>query len=621
MIKKKYDYKKEFEKRLALLSFTAVAVFGVLVLRLWFMQVVYGDYYRELAEQNRLKIEKKAALRGEIYDASGNLLASNRLSYAVFVDKEVLNDEEAFVRLAEVLETSAGALQQKAKSGSLRVENSFLVATDIPFEKVAYIQERKEEFRQFDISYLPVRNYPEKDFAAHVLGYVGEISEKELECGSFPGAEQGDIVGKTGIERAYDNFLRGTKGETVLEVDALGNVRRTIKEELPVPGSSVYLTIRAEIQRAAEEALVKAIKLAHRQKYRAANAAAAVVLEVNTGRVVALASYPDYDPNLFIGGIAPDVWKQLTSAKNNYPLLNRVTQAAYPPGSTFKPVTLVSALEQRLTYSSEMFTCVGKWTGFGPEWPKYCWKRSGHGTIGLIAAITESCDSVFYDLGYRLYKAKGEPLQDTARKFGFGKSTGIVIGDIAGRVPDTEWKKKHFKKKEQQIWLPGDTVNLAIGQGDMLATPLQIAQFYAAVANGGKIYRPQLVEKIVSPTGIEVESFTPEITDTYDFNRATLNILKTGLKRVVESGTAAGAFKGFPVKVAGKTGTSQVYGKDDYSLFVAYAPADEPRYVVCVVVEQGGHGGSVAAPAARYILSYLFGIDEKELVYSEDVSR
>lgn len=621
MMKKKYDHKKEFEKRLAVLSFTVVAVFSVLVLRLWFMQVVSGDYYRELSEQNRLKIEKISALRGEIYDAGGKLLATNRLSYAVFVDKEYLNDEEAFLRLAEVLETSAGALQQKAKSGSLRIENSFLVATDIPFEKVAYIQERKEDFKQFSISYLPVRSYPEHQFASHVLGYVGEISQDELKSGQFPGAEQGDIIGKTGVERAFDTYLRGTKGELVLEVDALGNVRRTIKEELPLPGSNVYLTLRAEVQQAAEEALVKAIELAHRQKYRKANAAAAVVLEVNTGKVVALASYPDFDPNLFVGGISPQDWKELTSEKNNFPLLNRVTLAAYPPGSTFKPVTLISALENRLTYSSELFTCTGKWTGFGPEWPKYCWKRSGHGTIGLINAISESCDSVFYELGYRLYKAKGEPLQDTARKLGFGKSTGIIIGDTKGRVPDAEWKKQHFKKKEQQIWLPGDTVNLAIGQGDMLATPLQIAQFYAAIANGGKIYKPKLVEKIVSPTGVEIESFEPEMTAAFQFNPTTLNILRTGLRRVVESGTAAEAFRGFPVEVAGKTGTSQVYGKDDYSLFVAYAPADSPQYVVCVVVEQGGHGGSVAAPAARYILSYLFGINEKELVFSRDISR
>jgi penicillin-binding protein 2 len=619
--KRVYDWYKDFEKRGALLGWLISFGLIVLILRLWFLQVVSGDYYQKLAEQNRLKIEKIPALRGKIYDAGGTELAKNRLSLAVFVDKSRVNDTDLFERISKILRVDKEELVRTAKKGSFRVGNLILIEKDIPYEKAAYLLEHKEEFEGVSIDYIPVRYYPKKTLASHVIGYVGEVSEEELKTGAFADLSRGDIVGKTGVERAYEDVLRGEKGEIVYEVDALGNIRRVVSRNPAVSGKDIYLTIDAEVQKKAEDALVKAIQLARKKGAKKANAGAAVVLEVNTGRVVALASYPAYDPNLFVTGIDPKLWAGLNSPKSGYPLLNRATKAAYPPGSTFKPLTLISAFENRRIYLGESFFCGGVWYGFGRSWPKSCWKRSGHGNIGLVESIVDSCDTVYYELGYRLYKTKGEPLQNTARKYGFGFKTGIEIGEIEGRVPDKEWKKKYFKKKENQIWLPGDTVNMAIGQGDLLATPLQVASFYAAIATGGKFYKPQLVEKVVTHDGRVIRQFTPELRNRVEIPSTALRIIRRGLEEVCERGTAGTAFSGFPVSVSGKTGTSQVFGKDDFAWFAAYAPSDKPRYVVCVMIEEGGHGGEVAAPAVRFILSEIFGVSEEELISATDVSR
>lgn len=619
--KKIYDWYKDFEKRGALLGWFISFGLIILILRLWFLQVVSGDYYKKLAEQNRLKIEKIPALRGKIYDSNGVELAKNRLSLGVFVDKSRVNESELFEKISKILAVEKEELERAAKKGSFRVGNLILIKKDVPYEKAAYLLEHKKEFEGISIDYIPVRYYPQKMLASHIIGYVGEVSEEELKTESFADLSHGDIVGKTGVERAYEDVLRGEKGEIVYEVDALGNIRRVVSKKPSVSGKDIYLTINIKVQKKAEEALVKAIQLAKKKGAKKANAGAAVVLEVNTGRVIALASYPSYDPNLFVTGIDPKDWARLNSPKSGYPLLNRATKAAYPPGSTFKPLTLISALENKKTYAGEDFFCRGVWYGFGRSWPKSCWRRSGHGHIGLVDSIVYSCDTVYYELGYRLYKTKGEPLQNTARKYGFGAKTGIEIGEVRGRVPDKAWKKKYFKKKENQIWLPGDTVNMAIGQGDLLVTPLQLASFYSAIANGGKFYKPQLVEKIVSLDGRVIRQFTPELKNKVQIPATALKIIKRGLKEVCERGTASAAFSGFSVSVSGKTGTAQVFGKEDFAWFVAYAPSDEPKYVVCVLIEQGGHGGEVAAPAVRFILSELFGIGENELKSATDVSR
>jgi len=619
--KGKYDWSKQFELRLTFAVWFTVLVFAVLVLRLWFLQIVHHEYYAGLAEENRLREVKTPALRGKICDRNGEVLAKNRFSFAVFVDKNRIKDRDLFKKLALALNTTDGALLRKALKASFSIGENVLVARDLTIDQVSYLKERSEEFPGITIDYLALRYYPHKNLASHIIGYVGEISEEELNSREFENAEPGDIVGKTGIERVYDSFLRGQKGSIVYEVDALGNIRRVVSTEPAKSGKDVYLTIDYKIQQQAEIALKKAIERARKLGHRKANAGAAVVMEVNTGKIIALASYPDYDPNLFVTGVDPEIWKQLTAPDSGYPLLNRATKTGYAPGSTFKPVTLFSAFDNRVTFLGESFYCAGKWYGFGKDWPKSCWRKSGHGTIGLIRSIADSCDIVFYELGYRLYKLKGEQLQATARKLNFGSKTGIEIGEIQGRVPDKEWKKNYFKNRENQIWHPGDTVNLAIGQGDLLVTPIQVVRFYAAIANGGKFYRPYFLEKVVDQSGTVLRSEKPELDFEVNFNPAALRIVRKGLREAVLSGTAKTAFAGFPIEVAGKTGTSQVFGRDDYSWFVGYAPAENPQYAVCVVIEQGGHGGEVAAPAVRLILASLFGIPENDLVKAVDVSR
>jgi penicillin-binding protein 2 len=619
--RKTYDWSKQFETRLSFAVWLMVLVFVILLLRLWFLQIVNHKYYAALAEQNRLRTENTPALRGKICDRNGQVLARNRFSFAVFVDKKKLRDKKLFVKLAKVLNTTEGVLLRKAQKAASATTKNILIASDLTFAQVSYLKERKEDFPGVTIDYLALRFYPYRNLAAHVIGYVGEVSEEELKSEEFKNIEKGDIVGKTGIERVYDSYLRGEKGKILYEVDALGNIRRVVAREPAVSGKNVYLTIDLKIQQQAELALRKAIERAKKLGYSKANAGAAIVMEVNTGKILALASYPDFDPNFFVTGIDPDLWEQLTSPKNGYPLINRATKTGYAPGSTFKPLTLFSAFENGIIYAGEGFYCSGKWYGFGKRWPKSCWRRSGHGSIGLVRSLAESCDTVFYELGYRLYKLKGEPLQATAKKMNFGSKTGIEIGEVSGRVPDKKWKKAYFKRKENQIWLPGDTVNMAIGQGDLLVTPLQLLRFYAAIANGGKFYRPYLVEKVVDQNGKVLRENKPEISFKVNFNHTALKTVRTGLREVVISGTAQAAFAGFPVEVAGKTGTSQVYGKDDFSWFVGYAPADKPLYAVCVVIEQGGHGGEVAAPAVRLIMASLFDIPEKDLVKAVDTSR
>lgn len=345
-----------FEKRLQFLIIVQIVVFTILVLRLWFLQVIEFDYYRVQAEENRLREESIKPLRGDILDRNGQVLATNRFSYAIFIEKESVGDLKLYKKLENILGEGAQSLRKRAIKSRYIKENKVLLIKDLTFEQISLIQEEKEKFPGITVSYLPIRSYPRKELASHVIGYVSEISQKELEEQRFPGAERGDEVGKTGVEKAYDIYLRGSKGRSILEVDALGNIKHVVRKEEPIPGKNVVLTIDANIQSVTEKALLDAIALANSQKFTKAKAGAAIVLNVKNGEIVALASYPTYDPNVFVTGIDQELWNQLSSSNNNFPLLNRVTNAAYPPGSTFKPLTLISAIDNRLTYLGEGFT-------------------------------------------------------------------------------------------------------------------------------------------------------------------------------------------------------------------------------------------------------------------------
>jgi penicillin-binding protein 2 len=590
----------------------------VLFFRLWYLQVMASPEYVKLAEKNRIKIIPLEPLRGKIYDRKGESFAINQPSLAVALLPEASKKKELVEKIARFLHIPSEEIREKLKKprGPFKY---VIVKEEVSLREASFIAEHREEFPYTEVLLSPQRSYPSSTLGTHILGYVGEISQEELKLPLFEHCEPGDIVGKAGVERSFDPLLRGEKGEKKVEIDATGRVRKVLSIEQPTPGYDLYLTLDKDLQLVTEETLVKALKLAGKKGSKEAKAGAIVVMNPQNGEVLALASYPTYDPNVLSQGLNEKEWKKITSKESNYPLLNRAIMSAYPPGSTFKPFTLVAGIKAGVISWWTTFYCSGKWTGMGESWPKYCWRRSGHGRVNLKKAISESCDVAFYEIGYKLYKTKTEIFQKWAREFGFGEKTGIDLpSESSGRVPDKKWKKSYFKKKEMQLWLPGDTVNMAIGQGDLIVTPLQLGVAYSALLNGGKVLKPQVVEEVKKHDGKVVFKSKPEVKREIPLGDKMSSRLKYYLGSVVKEGTARKAFAGFPVEVGGKTGTAEVYGKEDFAWFVGFAPLDKPQYLVVVLVEEGGHGGEIAAPAARRILAYLFG---EELVMPEVSER
>ncbi len=615
-------YREQLKGRFAALGLIVVLVVGVLLLRLWSMQVLSGDDYVAMAENNRVREISTDAPRGRILDRNGVELVSNRATLAVSVQSAAADDEDLLYRLSTVLDMPVEEIRERVSSKREEALRARVVAIDASEQVVAYLAEHESEFPGVEIQVIPVRDYPSGTIAAHVLGYTGEVSEEQLKQDEFEGYALGDIVGKTGAEVQFESVLQGDKGYRRIEVDATGAPKGIIEEVDPIPGSDIILTIDAEVQKVAEEALVQALADAHADDFVDARAAAAVAVDVKTGEVLAMASYPTYDPNLFLGGISNADWESLTAKGSEYPLNNRALMALYPPASTFKAFTGLAGLHYGVTTEWKQYYCPGKWTEMGEKWPKWCWLHSGHKTMTFHSGVVESCDTVFYEIGYEFYKQGDEKLQKYARQWGYGTKTGIDLpGEVEGRVPDAAWKTEFNQNyPEYQMWLPGDTVNIAIGQGDLLATPLQVASAYAGIANGGLVMRPHVLKQVLDSKGEVVASTEAEAAFNPEVTAAELDVMRRCLVDVIEEGTGESAFRGFDASVAGKTGTAQVAGKDDYAWFTAFAPAGDPRYAVAVVIEQGGHGGSVAGPAGREILAALLGLPV-EHVQATDVSR
>lgn len=637
-------YRQELKSRFATLGIIIFVVLLALLVRLWTMQVLNGASFAAQAENNRVREISIDAPRGEIYDRNGVALVTNRSALAVCVDPSHDDVRDMIVRIqdsdsandptrseavdlfgefasmvgvtpADVL-TAISDVRQEA----LRPR---VVAIDVPGDVVAQLLERQTDFPWVVVEETPVREYPYGSIGAHVLGYTGAISESEYaRSNEYAGYELGDIVGKTGTERQFEGVLQGDKGWRRIEVNASGKSQGVVSEQKPRAGNDIQLTIDIEVQRVAEEQLAEAIAEARRQGYSSAKAGAVVVVDVATGEVIAMASAPTYDPSAFLGGISTEEWATLTAKESEYPLNNRAIMAAYPPASTFKVITAIAGMEAGITSEGTTYNCTGRWTDMGDQWPKWCWKRTGHGTLSLRGGLKYSCDTVFYEIGYAFYKRKLEELQAQSRAFGLGTETGIDLpGEVDGRVPDAAWKKAFNENyPEYQMWLPGDTVNMAIGQGDMLATPLQMASVYAGIGNSGTVMKPHVLKAVLDSEGLPMRTTQPEVLHETTASDASLAMITRSLVDVTETGTGQGSFAGFGVTVAGKTGTAEVKGKDDYAWFCAYAPADEPRYAVAVIVEQGGHGGSVTGPAARNVLAQLFG-EPIKTVRATDASR
>lgn len=615
-------FRQDLKGRFAALGLSVVFVLGVLLVRLWSMQVLSGDEYAAMAENNRIRQISIPAPRGRILDRNGVPLVTNRATLAVAVAPTAKDDDELLYSLSTLLDMPLEEIRTRVSSTREEALRPRVVAIDASPETVAYLAEHESQFPGVEVQVMAVREYAAGSTAAHLLGYTGEVSEAQLDEADFEGYSLGDMVGKTGAERQFESVLQGDKGYRRIEVDATGRQRRIIEEVDPIAGSDIVLTIDTEVQKVAEEALVRAIQEAHKDGFPSARAGSAVAVDVQTGEVLAMASYPTYDPALFLGGISTENWESLNNKESEYPLNNRAIMALYPAASTFKAFTGLAGLRYGVTSEWSQYYCAGTWTEMGEQWPKRCWKRTGHKTISFRGGVIDSCDTVFYEIGYEFYKQGDEKLQKYAREWGYGSKLGVDLpGEVAGRIPDAKWKAEfNANYPEYRKWLPGDTVNIAIGQGDLLVTPLQVASSYAGIANGGEVMKPHVLKEVLNDKGAPVRTTEPVVAFSPEVSQAELGVMHRSLVDVVAKGTGASAFRGFDEPVAGKTGTAEVAGKDDYAWFVGYAPADAPRYAVAVVIEQGGHGGAIAGPATREILSALLGLPI-EHVTATDISR
>ena len=612
------------EVRLRLFSYFGIALFLVVFLRLWYLQVMMGDDFAGISEQNRIKTVSIRAMRGNIYDRYGNTLVANRPSVAVTaVPAIVLKNENEMIILSDLLDIPFDEIKGKLEKGLVHPLDGIILKNSIDDETAAEIADRKVNLPGVTIEPEIFRFYPNGSLAAHILGYIGPISDEQLADPKMSGKYvSGDVIGKSGLEMYYESYLRGQPGYYTIEVNPAGYPIRNIDKVDSIPGNNIHTTLDLDMQRYVEERLAIGIedirgKIDEKTKEPfKATGGAAVVLDATNGEILAMASYPSYDPSLFVEGISQKNWDMLNDPENNYPLNNRVIMP-YAPASTFKVVTLLTSLMYGIIDETGVVICRGVWDGLGKGYEKYCWNRVGHGAVDVLRSLEQSCDIFYYTMGLEIYRKRGEEgeiLQKVARMLGFGTPTGVDLPfESSGRVPDLKWKKKFNKQNSQNaLWYAGDTVNIAIGQGDLLATPLQVAELYLQIANRGEKFQPHFLSWIESYDGKVVKYYEPVMNRPVDID---VNLFETevkGLARVTVNGTAMEAFAGFPLDqhpVAAKTGTSEVLGKQNFSWIASFSPVQEPKYVVVVMVEEGGSGGGVAAKIARQIYDYLYKIN------------
>jgi penicillin-binding protein 2 len=639
--------------RVAVILGIAAVMFGIVFFRLWFLQVLSAQEFIAEANDNRLEPVRVVAQRGNIVDRKGEVIVTNRPGLGVgirLMDVPEGELDQAIVRLARVIKMRPQDIREqimdhlrpstmergedgkwhsyltweKVLDGEITGLDLIVVKEDVSRRVVSYLKERALAFPGVEIQDNYLRSYPQGDMAAQLLGHLGEVSAEQLETQHFKGYKGGDVVGYDGLEYTYDKWLRGRDGVARIEVDAFGRPKQTapVGGRMPDPGDTLVTTLDSEVQAAAEQALRTGISLAHSDGKYAANGGAAVVLDVTNGDILGMASYPTYDPELWVGGISPKDYKRLTDKQANNPMLLRPIMETKAVGSTFKAVTSVAALEEGVISSGTTEWCPGSYSSpndlADPPQEFNCWARDGHGALDLISGIAQSCDVYFYNVGNAFYNRPGTALEDWAKRLGMGKPTGIDIpGEYAGRVPTPGWKQQHYETEIDKIWKPGDSILLSVGQGDLEATPLQLAVSYAAVANGGRIVTPHLGLKVVDATGQTVRDLQPTASRKVDISQTTLDVVRRGLYEAAHVGTSGPIFSGYKVGVAGKTGTAEVWDESvkhyvDYAWYASYAPADDPKYAVVVMIEKGGHGATTAAPATRLIYDALFDIDSGE---------
>lgn len=628
------------------------------------MQLIQTERFQTLSDENHMRLYPKVAPRGEIFDRNGVKIVGNQPVYTVSLVYLGHKDTgQIIIRVANILGMDPNEIKSKFESQELRLFQSVRLSTNVPIEKVITLEEQRLDLPGVQIDVEPIRNYLFGSMLSHTLGYIQEIKADQLKANEDKGYRLGDMYGQEGLENAFEFFLRGVDGARQVEVDASGRPVRDLGIKDPKPGNNLHLTIDAKVQQAAEAALERQV-LAMRKAGFEAKGGATVMLDVKTGAIRALASYPTYNPGIWTNGISQKQWEELQASSA---LPNRVLQL-YPPASTFKMVLATAGLD-----TGKIDT---KWSISDPGYYLFGnkrfsdWDPKGHGTVDIKRALEMSCDTFFWTLGHRLLGI--ENIGKYARMYGLGEKTGIDIpGEPAGHVPTPEYKYKRNKayldaiygpkfeavknkydpllnntidpkerKKLEQArqkelkevqnqydrykwdlnWQVYDTLNTSIGQGYNQYTILQLANYVAAIANGGTRWKPYLAQKITGLDGNVIKEFQPAKIATVDVKPEVLKVVQEGMSRVTTTGTAAGIFRGFPIPVAGKTGTGEVFGHDNHALFVAYAPADKPEVAIATVIDYGGHGGSAAGPVARDAFAAYFNVQTapKQTGYSPE---
>jgi penicillin-binding protein 2 len=549
-----------------------------------------------LGEEKLVHMFLQVPSRASIYDRSDLPLATAGKVIELGVVPGQIEDE---AKLLDVLASVLGLPQDviKAKYTSAARPDWFMPVGEISPEKAQANEALLDSVSGITWRENATRVYPQGSLAAHVVGYMAYIDAETLARLAAEGYTESDMLGVAGLEGWGEKYLAGTRGGTLAIISPDGRIVWTLAERPATPSRSIHTTLNVGLQRAVEGILGEHV-------------GAIAVLDPRNGDVLALASYPRYDPGQLTSGASTEVWTNLLNDER-HPFLNRAIAGLYPPGSTFKVVTMSAGLQELGLTPNSSFYCAGRWDGLADGATRYCWVRSGHGTLNLFNGLAQSCDTVFWEIGQALNERDPHVLPLYARAFGLGQASGLnALDEAAGLIPDPEWKAQNYSGAEQQ-WLPRDAVNMAIGQGDVLATPLQMANLAAALANGGTLYRPRLVRQIGSLAEGSVQDIPAEVAGRLPVSAANLQIVRQAMEAVVTTGTAQRAFYGATIKMAGKSGTSEAPGVETHALFIGYAPADNPQVAVAVVLEHGGEGGADAAPLFRQVIEAYMALPQR----------
>ena len=593
----KHEVSPVVRRRISIAAAFAVVAMLLLGARLWNLQVLRGEQMAALSENNRIRLRRSPATRGRVVDRNGKVLIDSQASFdAVLVPEDAKDLANVVESLAQYLHQSSADTQAILdRTAGRPAFQEVLVKRHLDFDEVAAIETHQLVLPGVSLRVTPSRSYPNGATLAHVLGYVGEVTPSEIDRDRR--YRPGDVIGKAGLEKAWENDLRGIDGGQQIEVDAFGRELRVLDETEAIPGRTLVLTVDLDLQQAAEQALGE-------------EAGSIVALDPRTGDVLAMVSEPSFDPNVFTGGIKPDIWRELVKHPR-HPLNARATQGQYPPGSTFKVIMATAALQEGVVNPFTSIGCHGS-LDYGNHTFR-CWKKGGHGSVNVHEALVGSCDVFFYQVGARLGV---DTIAKYARAFGLGAPTGIGIGsERGGTIPDSEWKQRVLK----QPWFKGETLSVAIGQGYVTATPLQMAGMISTISTGAR-YRPRMVQRVEAIDGSTVRSVDPELVEKLPVRDTVLKEVQEALVDVVGRGTGNKA-KLKDIAVGGKTGTSQVvtigktrlkaaqlkWNQRDHAWFVAFAPAENPTIAIATLVEHAdGGGGAIAAPIAKQVLEAYF---------------